>query len=43
MSKELLISMLDKSETGEQILKILDTITDADDSMTEPTLDENEF
>lgn len=43
MSKELLISMLRKGETGEQILKILDTITEPESDMKEPTLDEIEF
>ena len=43
MSKELLISMLRKGENGEQILKILDTITEPESDMKEPTLDEIEF
>jgi len=42
MSKEVLISMLRKGKNGEQILTILDMITDDDDT-TEPTLEEIEF
>lgn len=42
MSKELLISMLRKGKTGDQILTILDMIAGEDDA-TEPTLDEIEF
>jgi hypothetical protein len=42
MSKEVLISMLRKGKNGEQILTILDMITDDDDTV-EPTLEEIEF
>lgn len=42
MSKELLISMLRKGQTGDEILTILDMISTEDDSV-EPTLDEIEF
>lgn len=44
MSKELLISMLRKGETGADILTILDMISDGDDAdSAEPTLDEIQF
>lgn len=46
MSKELLISMLRKGQTGNQILTILDMITGSDDdevTQSEPTLDEIDF
>jgi hypothetical protein len=49
MSKQLLISMLRKGSTGEQILSILDVITsdtvteETSESFAEPTLDEIEF
>jgi len=42
MSTEVLISMLRKGKNGEQILTILDMITDDDDTV-EPTLEEIEF
>ena len=42
MSKEVLISMLRKGKNGEQILTILDMITEGSDT-AEPTLDEIEF
>jgi hypothetical protein len=42
MSKEVLISMLRKGQTGEEILSILDMLS-ADDDTVEPTLDEIEF
>ena len=42
MSKELLISMLRKGQTGDEILTILNMITDENDNL-EPTLDEIEF
>lgn len=42
MSKALLISMLRKGETGDEILTILDMISAEDDTI-EPTLDEIEF
>jgi hypothetical protein len=49
MSKQLLIQMLRKGSTGEQILSILDVITsdtvteETSESFAEPTLDEIEF
>lgn len=44
MSKALLISMLRKGQTGNEILSILDMLADeSDDTMSEPTLDEIEF
>jgi hypothetical protein len=49
MSKQLLISMLRKGATGEEILSILDVITgdsvsqDSTESFAEPTLDEIPF
>ena len=44
MSKALLISMLRKGQTGNEILSILNMLTDeSDDTMSEPTLDEIEF
>jgi hypothetical protein len=49
MSKQLLISMLRKGSTGEQILSILDVITsdtvteETSESFATPTLDEIEF
>jgi hypothetical protein len=44
MSKALLISMLSKGQTGNEILTILDMISDESDSITtEPTLEEIEF
>lgn len=44
MSKELLISMLRKGQTGDEILTILDMISDGDDANSaEPTLDEIQF
>ncbi len=43
MSKALLISMLRKGQTGDEILTILDMISDESDTMSEPTLDEIEF
>lgn len=42
MSKELMISMLSKGQTGDEILTILDMISTEDDTI-EPTLDEIEF
>ena len=49
MSTKLLISMLHKGSTGEEILSILDAITgnivteETSESFAEPTLDEIEF
>jgi hypothetical protein len=44
MSKALLISMLRKGQTGNEILSILDMLVDdSDDTMSEPTLDEIPF
>lgn len=44
MSKKLLISMLSKGQTGDEILTILDMITAEDDTNSaEPTLDEIQF
>lgn len=46
MSKELLISMLRKGETGDQILTILDMLAGSDDTealQSEPTLEEIAF
>lgn len=44
MSKELLISMLRKGQTGDEILSILDMLTADDDANSaEPTLDEIQF
>lgn len=45
MSKELMIMMLKQGGTGNEILTILDSITnDVDDTVSaEPTLDEIEF
>ena len=44
MSKALLISMLSKGQTGNEILTILDMISDESDSITtEPTLEEIQF
>lgn len=44
MSKALLISMLRKGQTGNEILSILNMLADeSDDTMSEPTLDEIEF
>jgi hypothetical protein len=42
MSKDLLISMLRKGQTGEEILSILDMLA-ADDDTAEPTLEEVQF
>lgn len=42
MSKELLISMLSKGKTGDEILTILDMISTEDDTV-EPTLEEIQF
>jgi hypothetical protein len=41
MSKDLLISMLRKGQTGDQILQILENLTESDD--TQPTLEEIDF
>jgi hypothetical protein len=41
MSKKVLISMLKQGETGDDILMILDAITN--DFETEPTLEEIQF
>lgn len=41
MSKDLLISMLRKGQNGDEILAILDTITNEQE--TEPTLEEIKF
>jgi queuine/archaeosine tRNA-ribosyltransferase len=41
MSKKVLISMLKQGETGNDILMILDAITESDDD--QPTLNEIEF
>jgi hypothetical protein len=44
MSKQLMISMLQQGNNGEQILQILDTIVAPDDSFdAEPTLEEIQF
>ena len=43
MSKEVLVSMLSKGQTGNEILTILDMIVGSDDIVSEPTLDEIEF
>jgi hypothetical protein len=42
MSKDLLVSMLRKGNTGDEILHILDTITEGDKE-SEPTLEEIQF
>jgi hypothetical protein len=42
MSKDLLISMLRKGNTGDEILQILDTIMEGDES-PEPTMEEIQF
>lgn len=42
MSKEVLVSMLRKGQTGDEILTILDMIVGSDDT-TEPTLEEIDF
>jgi len=41
MSKDLLISMLRKGQTGDQILQILENLTESDDQ--KPTLEEIDF
>jgi hypothetical protein len=41
MSKKVLISMLNQGETGNEILMILDAITESDDN--QPTLEEIDF
>jgi hypothetical protein len=41
VNKDLLISMLRKGNTGDQILQILDAITESDDN--QPTLEEIAF
>ena len=43
MSTALLVSMLRKGKTGDEILTILDMITGTDDNSAEPTLEEIEF
>ncbi len=44
MSKELLISMLRKGQTGDEILTILDMLSvDSEDESMEPTLEEIQF
>ncbi len=44
MSKEVLISMLRKGQTGNEIITILDMITGAEcDELGEPTLEEIQF
>lgn len=43
MSKKLMISMLERGQTGNEILMILDAITQTESSDTEPTLDEIDF
>jgi hypothetical protein len=43
MSKKVLISMLKQGETGNEILMILDAITDAENNNQEPTLEVIEF
>ena len=43
MSKALLVSMLRKGQTGDEILTILDMISDDSVDTAEPTLDEIEF
>jgi hypothetical protein len=44
MSKELLISMLRKGQTGDEILTILDMLSvDSVDESMEPTLEEIQF
>jgi hypothetical protein len=41
MSKDLQISMLRKGQTGDQILQILENLTESDDQ--KPTLEEIDF
>lgn len=41
MSKDLLISILRKGQTGDQILRILENLTESDDQ--KPTLEEIDF
>lgn len=43
MSKEILISMIRKGKTGNEILMILDSLTESDDSDVQPTLEEIAF
>lgn len=44
MSKDLLVSMLRKGQTGDEILTILDMISAEDDTNSaEPTLEEIQF
>jgi len=43
MSKSVMISLLKQGETGDQILQILNTITESSESMNEPTLEPIEF
>jgi hypothetical protein len=44
MSKEILISMLRKGQTGDEIITILDMITGPEcDELGEPTLEEIQF
>ena len=42
MSKSVMISLLRKGETGDQILEILDTLTESSDT-NEPTSEPIEF
>ncbi len=43
MSKDLLISMLRKGQTGDQILQILETIVPEETADSQPTLEEIAF
>lgn len=42
-NRSLLLSLLRKGQTGEEILKILETITSSDDHSDGPTLDPIDF
>jgi hypothetical protein len=42
MSKSVILSLLGRANTGDELLQILDTLT-ADESINEPTADPIEF
>lgn len=43
MTKSVMISLLRKGETGDQILEILDTLTEDQECTNQPTLNEIQF
>lgn len=43
MTRSMMLSLLRQGETGDQILQILDTLTEEESQQNEPTLEEIQF